>query len=138
MRRQLLLILPLAGILALGVSLLRRGGADSKCSPTGKPKAVQPAVRPAPVRPPPIVITPPASKEVIAMATYEARVQTTIDNFRTAFVTQNVLLQDALRPVLLKDRDTAIRIARRHLETTTADGDRTVARGILDILERAR
>ncbi len=137
-RTVILLALPVAALLALGILLFRGRAADTPPRPADKAKGAAPAPRPTAVAAAPVVILPPASTETIAMATYEARVRTTFDNFWTAVATENAPLRDALRPVLLKDRDLAIQMARQQMGKATTAADRTTARSILDILERTR
>jgi hypothetical protein len=137
-RGLLILAIPLIAGLALAGILLLRSGADSSL-PVRHEQASEPASVPAtePVRPSASRPKPkPASEEKIAQATDEARVRATYQNFRTAVANRNSAIQDALRPIILRDRDFAVRLAQQEMSTAQSEVDRDIARMTLEALRR--
>src|SRR5579859_6877018 len=128
----------LAAAVVLGMLLFHAAPSDAP-SPERMKRDVAPAVvsrapevlrTAAPPPPPPK----PAPEKVIAQATDEARVRSTYQNFRTAVATGNQILQDTLRPIVLRDRDVALRLAKRDLDEAPSDIDRDIAQRTLDAL----
>lgn len=145
-RRGLLILgIPLlAGAGLLAVFLLRPGSGWEMPTRRQGSEAPPPAARPnenggraakAPPPAPPVSRTP-ASEDRIAKATDEARVRSTYQNFRTAVATNNRALLDALRPIILRDRDFAIQLASQDMATATAPSDRDIAEKTLEALRR--
>jgi len=143
-RGLLILAVPLlagAGLLAV---FLFRAGAGLELPPRRQadavPAAGRPAERPVPAAaappPAPPVSRTPASEDKIAKATDEARVRSTYQNFRTAVATGNRALLDALRPILLRDREFALQMASQELATATSAMDREIAEKTLEALRR--
>ena len=143
MNRTIALIaLPLAAAaLLIGVPLLRsRNDEDSSSArrrpapaPTGRS---EPVSFPSPAAAPELRTAWP-SKDASA-AVYDSRVRTTFDNYRAAVSTGNAALMEALRPVLLRDRTTALRLARQDLDRAGTPLERDISSQILDMLERSR
>jgi hypothetical protein len=75
-----------------------------------------------------------APAHAMVRVTDDARVRSTYHQFRTSVATDNSVLQDALRPVLLRDRDFAARLAQEEISTASTDADRTIARKTLEAL----
>jgi len=63
-------------------------------------------------------------------------VRSTYQNFRTAVATENRGLQDALKPIVLRDKDVALRLAEQEMKAAVSDVDREIARKTLDALRR--
>ena len=145
-RRGLLILgIPLlAGAGLLAVALLRPGSGPELPQRRQGSEAPPPVARPtesggraakAPPPAPPVNKTP-ASDDKIAKATDEARVRSTYQNFRTAVATGNRALLDALRPIILRDREFAIQLASQEMATATAPTDREIAERTLEALRR--
>jgi hypothetical protein len=140
-RGLLILAVPLvAGLTLAGLALLRPASGPSPL-PSRKESAVPlpaPVARTTSPAAPRIqaVASKPAPDDVLAKATDDARVQSTYQNFRTAIATGNLALQDALRPVVLKDRGVAIRLAERDMADAPSELDRDIARKTLEALRR--
>ncbi len=137
-RGLLILAIPLIAGLALAGIVLLRSGADSSL-PVRQERPAEPSSVPTPEpvrasapRPKPQ----PASEEKIAQATDEARVRATYQNFRTAVANRNRSLQDALRPIILRDREFAVRLAQQEMSTAQSEVDRDIARMTLEALRR--
>ena len=135
-RGLLILAIPLiAGLALAGVFLLRTG--EESSLPVRQERPAEPASVPAPVRASaPRPKPQPASEEKIAQATDEARVRATYQNFRTAVANRNRSLQDALRPIILRDREFAVRLAQQEMSTAQSEVDRDIARMTLEALRR--
>ncbi len=89
-------------------------------------------VAPSPAGP----VARPAPEHVVARATDEVRVRSTYQNYRTAVATGNRVMQEALRPLVLRHRDVALRLAHEDLARASSELDREVARKTLDGLKR--
>jgi hypothetical protein len=89
-----------------------------------------PAVAPAATLPP----LAPANE--VAHAVENDRILSTYRNYRAAVATKNTALQKALQPILLRDRDAAIRIARQDVDRSTDPQDREISRQTLEALRR--
>jgi hypothetical protein len=133
------------GVPALAVALLvgalafrSRGPSDAappkrrEAPASGAERPATTSYVPAAPKPPPK----PAPDSEIARATDEARVRSTYQNFRTAIATGNQPLQDALRPLILRDRAFAIDLARKDVSDAPSDLDRDIATKTLEALRR--
>lgn len=78
--------------------------------------------------------TPPARDMGEAVST--SRIRSAYKGYRTAVANENKAVQDALLPVLRRDRETALLYARDELARAATEQDKTVARRTLDALER--
>lgn len=128
----------LALALVAGALLARRtrSKSESPSPPLKTSSAPPPAPRVIATANP--TYAPPASKDLVAVATYEAKVRTTYDNYRTAVATGNGALAEALLPALLRDRAIALRVAKHELRDARTTSDRDVAAQVLNSLERSR
>ncbi len=126
----------LIAAMVVAALLMRRSG-PLEHAPAKRPPSPAPAVS-APLLTSRPVYQPPASSDVIATASYEAKVRTTYENYRSALATGNVPLVDALRPILLRDREIALRVARHETRSSRSPADRQIAVQVLESLERAR
>jgi hypothetical protein len=133
-RGLLLLAAPLAGgVLLITALAVRRDPAvpvPARPSLAHAPRAAQtPAIVPAP-------LPKPAPPEAVARAVDEDRLRSTYQNYRTAVATGNEVLAKALHPVLVKDRDAAVRLAEEEVARASTPSDREVARKTLETLRR--
>lgn len=143
MNRTIALIaLPLAAVsLLVGVLVLQDRYDDAplptspstRSTPIGRPQATLLSSPAAPVE-----FKPGSPSKEVSATVYESRVRTTFDNYRTAVSTGNTPLMEALRPVLLRDRATALRLARQELDRAGTPLDRDISSRIVDMLERSR
>jgi hypothetical protein len=128
----------LAVALLVGALFLRPHGPVEEKTPR-KTEAAPPPQKSAPTAYVPAAPKPPpkpAPDSEIARATDEARVRSTYQNFRTAVATGNQPLQDALRPIILRDRAFAIDLARKDVSDSPSDLDRDIATKTLEALRR--
>jgi hypothetical protein len=133
-RGVLLGLVPAAGMLAIVAVLATRHGAEIELPVRRSAAAVDAPVAPLPRM---AVSTPPpkpAPDSVIAEKTMEARVRTTYENYRTAVATGNDQLRKVLEPVLLRDRDLALKMARAELAQATEPLDQQIARKMVEAL----
>lgn len=137
-RGLMLLAVPLVAGTALISSLALRHSAGPEAAPRPKAAVAAPVAppSPAPVRPASYVPSKPVADSAIAQATDDARVRSTYRNFRTAVATDNRLLQDALLRPLLRDRETAVRLAEQEMTEAPSETDREIARKTLEALRR--
>jgi hypothetical protein len=130
----LLLGVPLAGVvLVIGAVALRRG------VPPSGPPAARAAVVPAPLVLAPARSEPrpvPASEKSVGQESESARIRSTYQNYRTAVATRNAALEKALLPVLLRDRQEALRFAQEDLSRAPSPVDRDVTQKVVDALRR--
>jgi hypothetical protein len=133
-RVVLLGLVPAAGMLALVAVLATRHGADIEMPVrrSSSPADAVPAQLPriAAPSPPPK----PAPDSVIAEKTMEARVRTTYMNYRTAIATGNEALRKVLDPVILRDRELALKMAREELAQAKDPLDQQIARQMVEAL----
>lgn len=126
--------LPAAAVLALLLVVATRRGAEPdapalpKRAPAAAADAPLPRIAVAAPRPKP------APDSLIAQKTDEARIHTTLMNYRTAVATGNDDLRKILEPVLRRDRDVALRMAREELSRATEPMDQTIARQMVEAL----
>jgi hypothetical protein len=121
-------------MLVIVALLATRRGAEvslpvrSSPRPADAPTAELPRIA---VPPPP---PKPAPDSVIAEKTMEAKVRTTYMNYRTALATGNDALRKILEPVLLRDRDLALTMAREELARAKEPLDQQIARQMVEAL----
>lgn len=65
-----------------------------------------------------------------------SRFESTFQNYRSAVVTGNDVLRAALRPVLLRSREQAFRLARAELEASADPSSRDLALQVFESLKR--
>ena len=133
-RGVLLGLVPAAGLLALVAVLAIRHGAEIE---QPERRATRPADAPAAELPRIASPTPrpkPAPDSIIAEKTMEARVRTTYMNYRTAIATGNEALRKVLDPVILRDRDLALKMAREELAQAKDPLDQQIARQLVEAL----
>jgi hypothetical protein len=137
-RGLLILATPLAGVLLLIAALAARRGPGPAGNLPARRTEARITASPAYVAPAPPAAAPPkpAAAEAVSRAVDENRLRSTYQNYRTAVATANQHLQDALRPVLLKDRDAAINIAEDELSRSAYGADREIAQKALEALRR--
>jgi len=127
-------LVPAAGILALTLLVITRRGAESAMPE----RASAPAALAQPVNLPKMAVPAPpprpAPDSIIAEKVQEARVRTTYMNFRTAIATGNIQLRNTLEPVLLRDRDLALKMAREELARAKEPLDQSIARQVVEAL----
>jgi len=136
-RGLLPLTLPLLAGLGLLVALHQRPGPERASPPPRKSERpvngaavdVSGAAVGGPASP-----TPPARDMAEAVST--SRIRSTYKGYRTAVANENKAVQDALLPVLRRDRETALLYARDELSRAATEQDKAVARRTLDALER--
>ncbi len=92
----------------------------------GKPSVIAQAV-PKPV---------PAPEKTIAARSEDVRVRATYQNYRTAIATNNTPLEQALRPVVLRDRELCLSIAQEELAAAQTEMEREVARKVIERMRR--
>jgi hypothetical protein len=129
-RGLLILAVPALGIaLLIGALVAQREDAPR---PVRRIAPVAAAPRPAPARrtAPPL----PASDAAIARAMDESRVRTNYSNYRNAVASGNRILQQALLPALLHEREAALILACREVESAPSSFDLDVAQRTLEAL----
>jgi len=128
---------PAAGLLTLALAVATRSGTESalpeRASRMPVPASSSPA-GPLPERAVPPPRPKPAPDSLIAEKTEEARIRTTYQNFRTAVATGNHDLQRALQPILKRDRDVALRLAKEELSRAHEPLDQTIAQQMVEAL----
>jgi hypothetical protein len=139
-RKALALSLPaLCGVLALAWIALARdphrftvqspGSSTTwRTRPAAEP---EPAVVPAPVERPK-----PDSDDKVARAVERERIRATVDNYRAALASRNVVLEERLRPVLLRDREVALEFAREQLARASEPLDYQLSSKVISALEK--
>jgi hypothetical protein len=136
-RGVLYAIVPLAGVILLvGSFLTRRGPAAG--DPPRKAAAAKPAA-PRAVQAPvgvPVALPKPASPEAVSRAVDEGRLRSTYQNYRSAVATGNEVLAKALQPVLLREREAALRLAEEEMSRAGTPLDRDIAQKTLEALRR--
>lgn len=131
--RVLILAVPLAAAAVLATALLLRRGAPEATAPQGRAaRAPAPAVQPVAAPRPPA--PPLAAADAVARETEVVRLRGTYQNYRTAVATGNKALQEALLPILRKDRQAALRLAREDHTRASEPFDRDIARKIVEDL----
>lgn len=78
----------------------------------------------------------PAPLEEVRAASEQVRIRATYQNYRAAVAVNNVAMQAALLPVLLRDRKSAEAFAEADLARSTDDHDRSVTERTLSALRR--
>jgi hypothetical protein len=141
-------ILNLGVIPAVGVGLLLgslyfrfRPAPDSKAEAVRVRATLQPAKLGWDTKKPLVPAEPaprpaPAPERTVATRSEEVRVRLTFQNYRTAVATSNSPLENALRPVLLRDRDLSIAIAQEELARAQSEFDRDIATRVLESMRR--
>jgi len=137
--KVLKLAIPAAGILLIGgVVLLRSRSSEAPlpaAGPSSKPAAVR-VERPvysSPLPPPPPKLAP---ADQVAKGMEDARLQSTYQNFRNAVASGNTVLEDALRKVLARDRQAALKMAQDEVARANAPLDREIAAKTLESLRK--
>src|SRR3954471_6961946 len=126
--------IPAAAVLVLVAVVATRREAELAPPKTAAPKATPPASTSMPQMAVPAPRPKPAPDSVIAEKTEEARIRTTFMNYRTAVATDNAELQKILEPVLRRDRDVALRMAREEQAHATEPLDQSIARKVVEAL----
>jgi hypothetical protein len=76
------------------------------------------------------------SDEECARGIEEVRLRGTLVDYRNAVAQDNQIIQDALLPVLLRDREIVLRYAADVLNSAPTDSDREIAQRVLETLRR--
>jgi hypothetical protein len=146
LRRALLLgLIPLTGgALIVAAVGLRWGGPTSPGRAPAAARAAGPASEPASLPwsgKPLVAATPaprpePAPEKTVAARSEDVRIRSTYQNYRTAIATGNATLEQALRPAVLRERQTSLALAQDDLAKAKTDLDRDVARKVLEAMRR--
>jgi hypothetical protein len=137
-------MIPLAGGILVVAALASRRGEPM---PAKKAAASLPiAAREAPSLPwgegKPLVAATPESRpqaapeKTVAARSEEVRVRSTYQNYRTAVATGNSALEQALRPAVLRERETTLAYAQQDLARAQTDLDRDIARKVIEAMRR--
>jgi hypothetical protein len=132
-RRGLLIL----AVPALGIALLIGAlVAQREDAPRPIRRIAPVAAAPRPASAPPRRAAPPlpASEAAIARAMDESRVRAHYSNYRNAVASGNRILQQALLPALLHEREAALILARREVESAPSSFDLDVAQRTLEAL----
>jgi hypothetical protein len=145
-RKSILLgMIPLAGaaVLIAALALRQDGGssAPSKLMSSRSPSRHEPAVLPWGPDKPSVAAAPAprpqvASEKTVAARSEDVRIRSTYQNYRTAVATRNVSLEQAILPVVLRDRASSLALAQEDLANAKTDFDRDVAQKVLERLRR--
>ncbi len=131
------LIIPAAGLLIFGFVLLSRDRTPSSARPS-RSHPPRPTRHSAALGEKALPSAPPAlrqsSSETIQRASEDARIRSTYENYRSAVVLENPGLQQALRPVLIRDRAASLKLAQEEYQRASTHEDRQVAQTIMSAL----
>jgi hypothetical protein len=137
MKRSLLLLSgPVLLIALLVTAVALRPGALGTAKRAAPPAPEAVAAVPADRPPVPRLPGKPAPPETVAKQSEDVRVRSTFANYRTAIATKNTRMADALYPVLLRDRATALKCAEEEVAKATTDFDREIAQQTLNAFRR--
>src|SRR5262245_25534598 len=113
-RGLLLLAVPLLGMGLLGVALFLKREPALRVIPAPRPRTSASPAAAMPAAPKPLPR--PSSSDQVELATQQARLEATYQNYRTAVATGNRALEQALLPMLRRDRADALLRARQDLD----------------------
>lgn len=125
------LAVPIAGAILLIVAVVAGRGPDI----VAVSGAVAPREKALPSRAP-MRSAPAASPKEAARSIEDYRLRSTYDNYRVAVATGDTRLQNALHPILIKDRVQALQLAEQDVTYSTDPVGADIARRTLESLRR--